>query len=339
MYYPNLKTSDSELRAVRFLDNSTKGRITPIFELTRSRKTKSLPNGSVHKRIEQLLEIYGNSHFILDLATEEDIINDEIVDMFDETNGYSKWLRFLRDSGARGAYPCALYVEDGGKENFQRQVERIVSDYGRVCLRTSVADGDTAKLYNWITEVTDSNKIIACGSMYYIEPQRFKNYAVLAEAYITGVIGNQVPAALLFPGSSFPRYVTDRSPSGDLEGEFDALEIQAEADLKKKFPNMPIEPSDFASVHPIRYATAGGNWIPRIDIFDGTKYRYVRSRRDDGGYDSAARDLDSSLVARLPNCWGKQQIEETMAGRVAGGSPSFWISVRINCWITQRAIS
>lgn len=337
MYFPNLKTSDSELRAVRFLDDSTKRRITPIFELTRSRKTKSLPNGSVHKRIEQLNEIYGKYKYILDLSTEEEIINSQIIDMFDEGGGYKNWINFLRENTNSNVYPCALYVEDGGKKNFQKQIERIVDIYGKVCLRTSVADESAVKLYNWTTEVSGIGNIITCGVLYFIEENRVRNYDSLCRTYIERVIGNQIPDVMIFPGSSFPRYVTDREGGGDLEGKFEALEITVERDLVRTFPNLPIHPSDFASVHPMRYPTGGGNWIPRIDIFDGTSIRYVRSRRDDGGYGSAAQSLDAKAIARLPDCWGKKQIQETIAGRVAGGSPSFWISVRINCWITQRA--
>jgi hypothetical protein len=337
MYYPNLKTSDSELRAVRFLNNRTKRNITPIFELTRSRKTKALPNGSATRRLEQLVDVYGDSPFILDLATEEDIINDEIIGLFDEANGYARWLRFIRELSDSKVTPCALYVEDGGRKSFQTQIEKIVEQYGKVCLRTSVADEDAAKLYRWAVEASDAKKIILCGTLYYIEPFRIENYKSLVGAYIENVVGNRVPSTLLFPGSSFPRYVTDRDGGEDLSGEFSALELEVENSARRRFSNLPIEPSDFASVHPIRYPTGGGNWIPRIDIFDGTNYRYVRTRRDDGGYESAAQELKKSLVDSLPDCWGKRQIEEAMGGRVTGGSPSFWISVRINCWITQRA--
>jgi hypothetical protein len=174
--------------------------------------------------------------------------------------------------------------------------------------------------------------------LYYIEPRRYKDYENICRDYLEKTLGNQIPSAVLFPGSSFPRYVTDLAGCDDLEGQFGAREITLESELKTKFSNFPIASSDFASVHPIRYQTGGGNWIPRIDIFDGSTFSYVRARRDDGGYDSAAQELNKSLVESLPNSWGKTQIELAMDGQVAGGSPSYWISVRINCWITARAI-
>ena len=245
--------------------------------------------------------------------------------------------RFFGKNSEGNIIPCVLYTEDGSKENFQKQIDRIASRYGKICLRTSVADEDASKLYRWACEVVDANDIITCGILYYIEPLRIGNYKELCRLYVERVIGNKIPGSVLFPGSSFPRYVTDREGCGDLKGKFEALELLVERDVQTMFSNIPIEPSDFASVHPIRYQTGGGNWIPRIDIFDGSSFIYVRSRRTNGGYDKAAQDVDRTLVSRLPESWGKTQIINAIDGKVTGGSPSFWISVRINCWITQRA--
>ena len=219
-------------------------------------------------------------------------MNSETIKLFDETNGYRNWLRFL-DSNAnkKDALPCALYIEDGTRENFQKQVEGLLVNHEKICLRTSVADENASKLYGWIAEVTDIRNVISCANLYYIEPRRLQTYQTLCRTYLETVVGNRVPDSVLFPGSSFPRFVTDVEGSNDLEGEFEAREITLEAELRKQFANFPIQPSDFASVHPIRYETGGGNWIPRIDIFDGTNFRYVRARRDDGGYDLLHRNL------------------------------------------------
>ena len=277
------------------------------------------------------------NRFILDLSTEEDLMNSETLSMFEEDDGYRNWLEFLTKHAGAHTIPCALYVDEGDKDQFQKQVTNIINKYGKICLRTSVVDEAAPKLYRWITEVTRPDNVVTCGVLYYIEPKRISSYESWCQDYIQTVIGNRPPNVIIFPGSSFPRYVTDLEDCDDLEGEFEAREVTLEKDIQERFSNLPIERSDFASIHPIRYQTGGGNWIPRIDIFDGATFRYVRARRDDGGYDSAAQELDRKLVSRLPSSWGKKQIELAMAGTVTGGSPSFWISVRINCWITQRA--
>ncbi|MGC4026343.1 MAG: hypothetical protein QM744_15055 [Mesorhizobium sp.] len=327
MYYPNLKTSDAELRAVRFLDADTKRKINPIFELTRSRKTLLSPNGSLRRRMDQLVEAYGGGNFILDLSTEEDLMNDETISMFDETDGYANWRNFIIEFKNLNIIPCAMFVDDGNKENFNLQVKYIVDNFGSVCIRTSVLDENAPQLYRWALEATSSQNILCCGITYFVDKKRAKNSEISCQEYLKNVVGNRPPKAILFPGSSFPRYVTEMDGCKDLEGEFQANELLLERELMQQFPNLPIKSSDFASVHPIRYQTSGGNWIPRIDIFDGMSFHYVRARRNDGGYGSAAQTLNRSLVSKLPDCWGKRQIESAMKGMITGGKPSFWFWV------------
>ena len=337
MYYPNLKTTDSELRAVRHLAADVKGRITPVFELTRSRKTPTRPDGSLETRAKQLAEIYGNHPFILDLSTEQDLMNDETVDLFDEGGGYANWKRFLEANFSKSITPCALYVEDGTEDNFKEQIRWIVTNYGRVCLRASVADEFASTLYSWALEVAGEKKIILCPILYYIDPTEYSKTVQACQFYIANVVGNRYPDALIFAGSSFPRYVTDLPGCGDDRGAFELNEIRLEDWLKQTFPNIPLEKSDFASVHPRRYPTKGGNWIPRIDYVEGDQFRYSRIRREQGGYAAAAMRIDTPSIMKLPRCWGTNQIASAKNGLVPGGSPSFWISVRINCWITKRA--
>jgi hypothetical protein len=222
--------------------------------------------------MDQLLEIYGSGKFILDLSIEEDLMNHETLSMFEEQDGYENWIKFLSKSAGSEVIPCALYDDGGSKENFQSQVLKITSKYGKICLRTSAADEISQKLYRWMTEIISLDKIIVCGVLYYIEPRRYKDYENICRDYLEKTLGNQIPSAVLFPGSSFPRYVTDLAGCDDLEGQFGAREITLESELKTKFSNFPIASSDFASVHPIRYQTGGGNWIPRIDIFDGSTF-------------------------------------------------------------------
>lgn len=140
MYHPNLKTSDAELRAIRHLSGEDKGRIRPIFELTRSRVTKSLPEGSLVRRLEQLLDAYGEFPYILDLCTQSELMNSETLNLFDESDGYRNWIQFLDDYAGMLVLPCLLYDDDGSKENFQAQAVELHKRYGHICLRISATD-------------------------------------------------------------------------------------------------------------------------------------------------------------------------------------------------------
>ncbi|WP_439628648.1 beta family protein [Shinella sp.] len=337
MYHPNLKTTDSELRALRHLTDDVKSEIWPVFELTRSRKTKALPDGSLVRRASQLNEIYGDGIFVLDLCTEQSLMNDETVSLFDEAGGYSRWRDFITGNFSSSVIPCALYVEDGTKENFIRQVQWIVKEYELVCLRTSVADEFAATLYSWAMEVVSQDAIILCPILYYTPSSEYSAALSACQFYITNVVGNRSPRTLIFAGSSFPRTVTELPGCNDSTGAFPATELRLESELIATYPNLPIEKADFASVHPRRYETKGGTWVPRIDFYDRQHFRYFRFRQTQGGYVTAAQQIDPATLSRLPKCWGTTQIQSARAGMLPGASPSFWISVRINSWISQRA--
>ncbi len=336
MYYPNLKTTDSELRALRNLSPDIKKKICPVFELTRSRKTKKTPSGSLSKRADQLKEAYAG-RFILDLCTEPTLMNDETLDLFDEDMGYSTWHKFLERNFGSEVIPCALYVEDGTKENFKAQISWIIAKYGRVCLRTSVADEFISNLYSWTLEVASQDQVILCPILYYVPESELASAISACQYYISSVIGNRPPRELIFVASSFPRSVLDLPGCLDASGSFNAAEVTLEETLKTSFPNLPISNADFGSVHPRRYETKGGTWVPRIDYFENNTFRYSRFRQSAGGYLTAAMMIDTASIARLPRCWGTDQITQAKARRLPGASPSFWISVRINCWISKRA--
>jgi hypothetical protein len=340
LYIPNLKTSDSELRAIRQLSGPVRERILPAFEITRSRVTKKTPRGSVFRRAEQLVEASGISRFILDVTTETDLMNEEMEGFFEEAGGYARWRSFISTAFSAEVIPCLLYVEGGSEEEFKRQADQLGKSHSLVALRTSATDRDDAlRLYLWTLEVLPADRIVIIGSLYFLEQGLQQLYFDRAREFITTVIGNRPrPRSLAFPGSSFPKTVGSGVYGQDDRGEFAAVEIPLFQSLRSAYPQLPLVYSDYAAVHPIRYPTKGGGWVPRIDIFENDKFAYSRLRQPDGGYAAAARNIIAKYGNALPDCWGSQQIKLAASGAVPGRSPSFWISARINMWITRRTL-
>lgn len=338
LYIPNLKTSDAELRAVRQLSGPVRERILPAFEITRSRVTKKTPRGSVFRRAEQLVEASSSSRFILDVTTEADLMNEEMEGFFDESGGYSRWRSFINSSFSWEVIPCLLYVEGGSEQEFKRQVEQLATSHATVALRTSATDREDAlKLYRWALEVLSADRIIIIGSLYFLEQGLQRLYFDRAREFLTAVIGNRPrPRSIAFPGSSFPKTVGTGAYGRDDGGEFAALEIPLFDELRSAYPQMPLVYSDYAAVHPIRYPTKGGGWVPRIDVLNQDRFAFSRLRQPDGGYASAAKIIVAKFGNALPDCWGSEQIRLAATGAVPGKSPSFWISSRINMWITRR---
>lgn len=337
MYIPNLKTSDSEIRAIRFLSTSVKGMILPAFELTRSRKTSKLPNGSIDVRMDQLIDAYGGDNFILDVSVEEDLINDEIYSFFDQKGGYANWRHFIKAHKKKSLIPCVLYEEDGTKHDFQTQVSALLEEAPRIALRLSANDENAGKLYNWCLEVAGPDKIVVIGNLYFIGINETPKYIGYASTFIDNVIGNKPPSILALPLSSFPRSVVDNGYGDDREGKFEASEYQFYNALRARYSSAPLVFSDFASVHPIRYPTRGGAWVPRIDVPVDSEFVYRRVRRNEGGYVQAASELKRVLHNDFIDCWASEQIRLAAAGTPGGISPSYWISARINYWITKLA--
>ncbi|TNT72288.1 beta family protein, partial [Escherichia coli] len=60
-YYPILKTTIAEMRALKKLDFVTWRNITPILELTKSRKSKNNQESCVYRKIDEIKEIVGDN--------------------------------------------------------------------------------------------------------------------------------------------------------------------------------------------------------------------------------------------------------------------------------------
>ncbi|MBF4281085.1 beta family protein, partial [Vibrio anguillarum] len=78
IYFPITKTRDGELRCFEHSNDDDFSKILPIYELTKSRKTKKAPDGDIYRRMKQIAEIQGERPFILDLSTNEKYINPQI---------------------------------------------------------------------------------------------------------------------------------------------------------------------------------------------------------------------------------------------------------------------
>ncbi|WP_374134658.1 hypothetical protein [Candidatus Endomicrobiellum pyrsonymphae] len=100
-YVPIIKTGDAEMKGFLNLFKKTKDSITPLFELTRYRKTRIKKEKQVielplDKRIDKIEEAFGKDRaFFLDLTNDEKLSNDKIIDLQNSENGYSKWCQYL----------------------------------------------------------------------------------------------------------------------------------------------------------------------------------------------------------------------------------------------------
>ena len=152
---------------------------------------------------------------------------------------------------------------------------------------------------------------------------------------ITNTLNSSDFKAIITAFSSFPDYVTRTGYGNDTYGEFEVSEIAINLNLQSK----GCIAGDYASIHPIRNNRSGGTWVPRIDFINNDKLYYHRYRREQGGYIKAAKEVISDpnysqnrdYTNRL---WGDNEIILAANEEPSGKSPSHWIAVRVNLYMT-----
>ena len=148
-----------------------------------------------------------------------------------------------------------------------------------------------------------------------------------------------MPKAIICSFSSFPSAVGKRPYGGYNTGSFKILEVITNKSLLNKYQF--VLHGDYGSVHPKRYETAGGGWIPRIDFLTEEYFFYHRHQRqpEDGGYIRAAKEVISNEnYKRIKgiDVWGDNEIAATANENPNGLNPAHWIAVRINLYITKQ---
>lgn len=342
MYVPIIKSTQSELNGIEHLDNDTKSAILPVFELTKSRNTKLVPEGDIYRSYEKITEVYADRPFILDLTGHEDLANSQIENFFDDTNGYNNWCSFIEELDNKNIYPTIQIVADEPDRlgEVTAQVRRLSKISQKLVLRIGIFDFDgneISQFLEYILKAIDKSKLILILDAGYIKPMQSETFAdeiVKQFNIIKQKFSIEKP---VIASSSFPRTVVMSGYGGDDFGIFPLEEVNLHRKLVARLPNTGWVYSDYGSIHPKRYETRGGSWVPRIDFPLEEQLYYYRYRRNDGGYKKAAAAVVDEKERYVPiECWGNEQVSNAAKATPKGKSPSFWIAVRMNIHITRQ---
>ncbi len=336
-YAYSLKTTDAELRGLRELSRVRllNQRALPIFELTRSRTSKKSEYGEVEKRMAAIAEISGDRPFVLDLTAHEDLTNPQIQRMYDDADGFANWREFLARYKDLPIIPSIhTYSDENFAVNLRSQVDALAGSYDFLAFRISSAVSPEPFLEIISSVLGGFKRLLLIVDAEYIyedniAAEKQKLFLRLVEISRHPDIGRVVIIS-----SSFPSSVTSRDGGEDAYGELVMYEKVLHRELSAADP-LPLCYGDYASIHPVRYPTRGGAWVPRVDLPIEGRYIYTRYRRDDGGYVRAANAMVASDSYDPIDCWGVDQIESAASGVPNGKNPSFWISVRMNCHLSR----
>lgn len=331
-YFPILKSRDSELKAYKELSTEDKKKILPILELTRSRITQKNRNGSIEKKMKEITEIFVDNCFILDLTTEETLDNDEIQSMLlSNDNGYKKWVDFVmkcRDSGLN-FIPCIHYNPDC-IDDVLKQSEALNSKFQTLALRLNALDSDNHEYLKMIEKYLDKCIVILDAENQQKDFDFFRYIHAISDLKIK---------AIIYAYSCFPPTVPISN-----EGEVKKYDLGLNR-LYEEFPNAYY--GDYALATARRYDMQARGWIPRIDIpsikNNRVEFWYCRYRTSDTmdteqAYAECAKNLYSKiemLINERKPTWGEKVFLDAKDGYVAGKSPSFWISVRNNIYMSK----
>ena len=346
-YFPILKTTNAELKAYSFLNDSIKNNILPIFELTKSQKTKKNPESKLEKKLEKLYESVNKYPFIVDLTTETTYSNKEIERMiYDGSDGYKKWVNFLKKIKENFPFIIPMVHYHPQKiENVKLQTISLGKSFKYLAFRVDIFEDETlGYIKNFISfckNLQSHNQVIIIldGSFIHIDHNDKLNKFKEKVKEVNNRVKDDKICAFVYTFSSFPKSVRDKGYNGgDSDGAFEIKENKCQNLISY---TEKIYHGDYGSIHPARYDTGGGGWIPRIDVVssDEKYFFYRRYRRNDGSYNLCAKkilqDEKYQKITQI-DTWGDEEIHYANQDKPRGKNPSHWIAVRSNLYMTRQ---
>ena len=152
---------------------------------------------------------------------------------------------------------------------------------------------------------------------------------------------------IILSSTSFPNSVSEIMEEDASYIELPLQERSFFSNVKKQvknFTNLNLLYSDYASINPNRNDTVimARGWIPRIDIPTLNSINIMRKRRGNGNYANRYKEIAIAVchteyfksLCLLIDCWGIDEIKNTAQGIIPSASPQFWISIRMNIYIS-----
>lgn len=339
VYFPILKSRVSELKAYEKLSYHDKQNILPIVELTRSRMSKYNQGGSIERKMEEIKKIFNNNLFILDLTTDDTLKNPQIDRMLlSFENGYKEWVDFICKvikEYKLNIIPC-IHYNPNHIEDVRLQIEQLKENVGNfpLALRLNAKDVDNPKYIEQIENFTKDCILVLDGG-YSKESLDFNIKAINEYNF----------KAIICAYSAFPPTLPNSKQN--IVEKCQLPEQNIYFSLYKHYPF--IFYGDYACTHPQRYDMLARGWHPRIDIpllldnkQDDILYYYKQRISELINTEKAYEECAKSLfeLSEIKNSidssvWGFSVFNNAVNGYIEGKSPSFWISVRINIYISS----
>lgn len=330
LYYPTLRTRQSEIEAVSNLSEETKGKILPIVSLSRLRKLDGT------QCVDKWLEAF-SGQTIVDIEKSHAIALDNYKDITSPENNHKNWISFVKTLRAsnNGFIPCAQLTEGATRRQYAQQVMALENMCGKTAIRINPLQKKGILAATTAASILDDiDNGIFIFDIGQINAARQK---ISMDACIRGI--NQLrdiepSIEIVVTGSSFPRSFPEY---GRTCGEIPMLEWNSYQAMGGEDVALY---GDYASIHGEFYPGSYARFVARVDYPTLGSWIYERRAGDDERgdlYQEAAlaitqnEEWDHDL-----NAWGAKIIS-----RVANGntdkmkSPAKWIALRVNLHIER----
>ena len=324
-------------------------------QFTRGRRSKKDGIGMLQKRIDKLKEV--NLHrFFIDLTGDSSLSSIEIDIKHSNRDNYKEWCDYCLY--LKQIFPLICPViqieEDDNYENYlnglARQILFMQQNFDYIMFRV-----DYNNHINIISDLKelisayqiDTSKILYMFDCSFIRDDITNSDLIIEYCKVLASIG--IHEAVI-SATSYPNSISEALgivPSGKIQKEKLALkELNFYNNIKSNVRNINLIYSDYASVNPIRNDNVimAKGWIPRIDLPYHNDILVYRKKRDTSSYAVRYKEIALELyytkefleIKQRYNCWGVEEIEKTAKGVVSGANITFWISVRVNIYLTIK---
>jgi hypothetical protein len=332
-YLPIIRSRAAELRGLKELPGTTRSKLFPIVELTRSRRTSKNPNGDIQKSVEAICEIMEKRPFVVDLTSLASLQNAEFDQILDDEDGFKAWTDFALDLFPGHSVPVVHLLEPFELQPFQLQVERLREKFSRVAIRVPTSYRDFNKLLDACDRTfPDLQAVVLTLDAGYVNHNSMAG-AIPRLAEMLNAINGRKFCNISIASSSFPNSVVSAGGEDEV-GYFPLYEVALWNQLRPSF--RWLDYGDYAAIHPLDFTGTVTNWVPRVDVMLNDSFYYHRYRRSDGGYVRAAKEARKDRRYVPLTSWAQDNIEATANGAPKGLSPSFWIANRVNFHLARQ---
>lgn len=336
LYYPALRTRESEVTGYQQLSEEYKNRIIPLFTLY------PWPRGTCSDSIEKINEATSDLPYFLDLPIEDEIrakLNKDSTgtltkfyqDLENPSNNFENWIKFIQEQNN------VIPIVQIRKANIQQSIKQsmiLESICGKVGFRIR-DEKESLRAIAGLGALENTDNAIVFLDCQYISSSTIEQRKSFCLDMIK-LIRDEYPNILICVlSTSFPQSPSSREDIEELN-LFSAVNYPYDKNIVY---------GDYGSIYSkvydedIRYSGAPPARIdyPLDDFWDIRRYSGQLTKDNSIKYQAIAESLINDYpIIEQSQCWGEKKIHETANGHIYSTARNKWIGVRVNIHLRNQ---